>query len=371
MRAAGRLIGDAALAGALVLVGLVGSSFAGSSPRHAEPIDARGYALVVGAAALVAVRRRWPLAVLTTVTVCTAVYLALGYVYGPILLSFMVAVYGAARRAPASRSLVFGLAAIPPMLIHLFVRDTVLGLYGVIPVCAWVLVPYSLGFAFRTRNDAAARARAEAVRQGADTERLRVAQEVHDIIGHGLAAIKMQADIALHVLAKQPGQAEVALAAISRTSSDALEELRATLLVVRRTGAEAERTPVPSLARLGELRERMAESGLYVRLKVVGRPPHVLPVAVDLTGYRVVQESLTNVLRHSGAAEAAVGIRYEAGSVEIVVSNAVAAPVTGGTGSGISGMRSRVHGLGGDFAAGPARRDRFEVQARLPLGGRT
>jgi MYXO-CTERM domain-containing protein len=358
---------DCALATALTLVGVAGSLLVGGSPHSSAPDDAPALTLVVLAGAALAVRRRSPLRVLATVAACASLYLALGYIYGPILISFMIGVYGAARHASAHRSGVGALAVLPPLLAHLFVRDTVLGLYGVIPVCAWVVVPYSLGFALRTRHEAAARARAEAIRTSVDQERLRVAQEVHDIVGHGLAAIKMQADIALHVLARKPDQAAPALEAISRTSGDALEELRTTLAVVRR----AERAPVPGLARVDELRQRMAESGVYVRLVVMGSPRHALPVAVDLTGYRIVQESLTNVLRHSGAGEATVGITYEDHCVRIVVSNPTSAPPATGTGSGIAGMRRRVLDLGGEFAAGPLTHDGFEVRARLPLGGRT
>jgi signal transduction histidine kinase len=363
------LLGDTALAAVLTLVGIVGTAFAGSPSRAEVPIDARGFALVVTAAVILAVRRRWPLAMLAVVTVCTSAYLILGYAYGPILLSFMIAVYTAARHAPLDRAVPYSLAALVLLLIHLLTPGTALGFLGVIPVSGWMIVPFSLGFTVRLRRETAARARTEAIRQSVDDERLRVAQEVHDIVGHGLVAIKMQADVALHVLARKPDQAEVALEAISRTSSQALDELRATLAVVRRTGTDVERSPIPSLAWLDELRQRMAEAGVRVRLETSGEPLAALPVAVDLTGYRIVQESLTNVLRHSGAGQATVSIRYEAGSVLITVSNPVTRYSPGGSGFGIPGMRERVLALGGEFAAGPAPHDSFEVRARLPAGG--
>jgi signal transduction histidine kinase len=360
---------DAALAAALTLAGIVGTGFAGRPPRADVPVDTRGYALVAVAALALAVRRRWPPPVFAAVTACTSVYLALGYAYGPILVSFMVAAYTAARHAPLDRALRYSLVALAAVLVHLFAHGGRFGYFGVLDVAAWVAVPFSAGFALRLRRETAVRARAEAIRESVDDERLRVAQEVHDIVGHGLAAIKMQADVALHVLARKPEQAEVALEAISRTSGEALDELRATLAVVRRTGAGAERTPVPGLARLGELRRRMAEAGVHVRLEHSGAPPAALPTAVDLTGYRIVQESLTNVLRHSGAGRAAVGVRYEAGSVLITVANPVTAPPGGEGGSGIAGMRERVRSLGGEFTAGPRGEDGFEVRARLPTGG--
>jgi signal transduction histidine kinase len=370
MKRARSLLGDGMLAALLTLVGVVGTTFANSPSRAAVPLDARGYALVVTAAMVAAVRRRWPPAVLAVATVCTWAYLILGYAYGPILVAFMLAVYTAARHAPLDRAVPYALAALALMPTHLIVHGHGLGFIGVIDVSAWVILPFSVGFVLRLRRETAVRARAEVIRQSVDDERLRVAQEVHDIVGHGLAAIKMQADVALHVLARKPDQAEVALEAISRTSGQALDELRSTLAMVRRTGTDAGRSPVPGLARLDELRRRMAEAGVHVRLENSGEPLAALPLAVDLTGYRIIQESLTNVLRHSGAGQAVVGIRYEAESVLITIANAVTGYSPGDGGFGIPGMRERVLALGGEFAAGPSPgHDGFEVRARLPTGG--
>ncbi|WP_329369812.1 histidine kinase [Streptomyces sp. NBC_00669] len=410
-RISGWLLGDAVTAVVIAVAGAVGTGFEGSPQRAEVPIDARGFALFVTAALVLALRRRWPLATLAVVAVCTAGYLDLGYAYGPIIATFMIAVYTVARHAPLAGAVPYAVGGLVLVLPHLIVRDSGLGVSGAIPVSAWAVVPFALGYALRLRHETAARARAEVIRQSVDDERFRVAQEVHDIVGHGLAAIKMQADITLHVLARKPEQAEVALEAISRTSSEALDELRAALAVVRRTGAGPERFPVPSLVRLDELRQRMAEAGVYVRLDVDGEAAAALPVAVELTGYRIIQESLTNVLRHSGARQATVGIRYARDSVSIVVTNPVAAnpvvanPVvadpavaappgagasgtsagggagdetagngstgngrSGGGGSGIAGMRERALALGGELTAARSARDTFEVRARLPLG---
>ncbi len=139
------------------------------------------------------------------------------------------------------------------------------------------MVPFAIGVTVRVSMDARARDQAELVRQHVDDERLRVAQEVHDVVGHGLAAIKMQADIALHVLARKPEQAEAALNAISRTSTEALDELRATLAVVRRTDADPALAPAPGLDRLDELRQRMSEAGVDVDLRDHRRAPRRCP----------------------------------------------------------------------------------------------
>jgi signal transduction histidine kinase len=203
-------------------------------------------------------------------------------------------------------------------------------------------------------------------------ERLRVAQEVHDVVGHGLAAIKMQADIALHLLPKKPDQAESALTAISRTSTEALDELRTTLAAVRWTESNAARSPVSGMDRLDDLRRRMSAAGLRVDVEITGSP-RSLPAAVDLAGYRIVQESLTNVLRHGGEMVASVRIGYETDAVVIRISNPaapVAAESTWGNGLGIPGMRTRVTALGGDFTAGTTPDGRFEVHAAIPTDGR-
>jgi len=360
------VLGDVLPPAVLTAVGVVGTNFAGSPP--AVPIDARGFALVATAAMVLALRRRWPLAVFAVVTACTSTYLIIGFAYGPILLSFMLAVYLTARHAPLDRAVPYSLAALVLMLVPLFVHGDRLGLFGVMDVSAWVLMPFCLGLTLRLWRETAVRVRTEAIRRSVDGERLRVAQEVHDIVGHGLAAITMQADVALHVLPRKPDQAKVALEAISRTGGQALDELRATLAVVRRTGGDAGRSPVPSLSRLDELRRGLAEAGVDVRLETSGEPLAALPVAVDLTGYRVIQESLTNVLRHSGAGQATVRIRHQPGSVLITISNPVTGRPSGEDGFGIVGMRARVLALGGDFAAGPSPHDGFEVRARLPAG---
>jgi signal transduction histidine kinase len=370
-------VADIVIALLLTLIGIGGTFGSSSWSAHAGgggpgfaslgcPADGLAFALVIACALVLAVRRRWPLVTLGVTSVLTSAYLLLDYVYGPILLAFIVSVYTVARRRPFTQSLPAALASIAVLLLEFFVRPE-MGLYGLIPASAWVVVPYAAGFVVRQWQESVARDRAETLRQHIDDERLQMAQEVHDIVGHGLAAIKMQADVALHLLAKKPEQAEQALEAISRTSSEALDELRSTLAVVRRTET---RSPVPTLARLPDLRQRMGEAGVQVDMETVGAA-RTLPTVVDLTAYRIVQESLTNVLRHSGAGEARVVLRYEQEKLLVTVVNPVNGPPDPGGGLGIPGMRHRVIALGGDFAAGPTGDGRFEVHASLPTEGVT
>jgi signal transduction histidine kinase len=357
-------VSDAALAVVLAAVTML-SHHAGlaAAQQGGAAMDARGLALIGATGLVLAVRRRWPLPVMAAATGLASSYMLLGYPGGMIFISFAVAVYTVARYRPLIISVPASAVALGLLLPHLFLGDEALS--GLAYAVGWVVVPLGIGVSVRSRQEVSARARADMIRAHVDEERLRVAQEVHDIVGHGLAAIKMQADIALHVLAKKPEQAEKALDAISRTSSQALEELRATLATVREAGGDAGRTPAPSLARLDELRRRMGEAGLQVHVETSGEP-RTLPPVVDLTGYRIVQESLTNVLRHSAAKDVTVAIGYEEHAVRVAVSNPVTGVVRDTGGSGIAGMRHRVLDLGGSFSAGP-RDGQFEVAASLPV----
>jgi signal transduction histidine kinase len=301
---------------------------------------------------------------LAVVTVATSAYLVAGYPYGPVLVAFLIAVYTVAVRLPVRPAGVAVGAALVVLLVHtLWSRGPTPGWFGVLPASAWVVVPFAVGVAVRANREAVARDRAAQARRQADEERLRIAQEVHDVVGHGLAAISMQAEIALHLLPKRPEQAEVALTAISRTSREALDELRITLGAVRRG---ADREPMPGLARLEALRGRLADAGLTVTLRVTGEPRE-LPAAVDLAAYRVMQEALTNVLRHAGVAGAEATVDYAAEAVTVEVLDRGGGGV-GGTGHGLAGMRERVTALGGTLRTGARPDGGWRVTARLPVG---
>ena len=359
--------GDLALAGALAAVcGLV-VGFVDASSAVDRPVDALARVLVGLGGLAVAFRRQAPLATLAVSAVLTSTYLLVGYPYGPVFLPFMVAVYSAARYRPLRSSAPVATGALVLLLAHLATHGAALpGAFGLVPATAWVAVPFAVGVTARAHREAADRDRAETLRRHVTDERLRVAREVHDVVGHGLVAIRMQADLALHLLARRPEQAEKSLRAISRTSGEALDELRATLAEVRQDGASAP----PGLDRLDELRARMADAGLDVRLAVTGTPTG-LSVPVGLAGYRVVQESLTNVLRHGTARRADVTVVHRGGELEITVANPIPRSPAGEPlpGHGIAGMRHRVTSLGGRFSAGPTDDGEFLVRAAIPTGG--
>ncbi|MGC4867167.1 sensor histidine kinase [Micromonospora sp. DT53] len=368
----------AALALVLLGFGLLATGLAGDNQPGSTPVDAASRVLIAVAALALLVRRRAPVVALAVVTVATSTYLLIGYPYGPILVTFLVAVYTVAAWLPVRPAALATGGAFVLLLAHVFFgRGPAPGWTGVLPASAWVVVPFAVGVVVRVSREAAARTRAEEARsrveqarRQADEERLRIAQEVHDVVGHGLAAISMQAEIALHLLPKRPEQAEVALTAISRTSREALDELRVTLGAVRRG---AEREPVPGLARLSALRDRLAGAGLAVEVSVVG-DPRELPAAVDLAAYRVVQEALTNVLRHAGVASAEVTVDYRPDEVTVEVTDrgmgagrAGTAPADEEGGHGLAGMRERVDALGGRLTTGPRAGGGFRVYAGLPV----
>lgn len=375
MRVTRSQVGDAALAAALAVIGIVSTIGVDRTTEVGRTVDAPALVLVAGTALILVIRRRWPLVTLGVAAVLTSTYLILSYPYGLIFIPFVVAVYTAARYHPMRRSAPAAGAALAILLLHLLTNEAAIdGYLGLVPGSAWVAVPYAVGAMVRINREAAERQRAETLREHVYNERFRVAREVHDVVGHGLAAIKMQADVALHVLGKKPEQAEPALRAISRTSAEALDELRATLAAVRRAEDDESRGPAPGVERLDALRDRMSDAGLQVHIGTSGTPRE-LPAAVDLTAYRIIQESLTNVLRHGESHIANVEIAYDTDAVTITVTNPGSGAATGaaperpedrGDGLGITGMRQRVTALGGDFSAGPTAAAGFRVHTRLP-----
>jgi signal transduction histidine kinase len=338
---------------AIVLVACIGGTV------HLAPHHTWALALAVTAAVSLVVRRRWPLVTLGVATVATSIYLVLGYPYGPIQFTVLVATYSVARHRPTRTAAIAAVAAFIVLAVDVVLRIGLgASLIAIVPGSAWIVVPFALGVTMRFYGENRVRQR----NRRADDERLRVAREVHDIVGHGLSAIQMQADIALHVMPKQPEHAAAALAAISRTSREALDELRVTLALAR-DDPEA-REPLPGLARLDALAARTGDSGLPVRIHTIGSP-RLLPGPVDLAAYRVVQESLTNALRHAGPAVATVHVGYHPDAVSVVVLDTGRGGEVG-PGHGIEGMRRRVAALGGTFQAGPAEGGGFRVSARIP-----
>lgn len=325
--------------------------------------------LLVGvAAAATLVRARWP--VLSALIAATAIstYLTLSYPYGPVFGFIVLTVYTVARRRPLRVSVGAAVATLVLLLIHIPVNDASLpGPVAVVPAFAWVAIPFTVGAARRLVVDAERRERIAADQQLVDAERLRLSQEVHDVVGHGLAAIQMQADVTLHVHASQPDRMRAALETISHASQDALDELHATLASIRDggDGRLVDHAPTPGLARIPELCRRVEEAGIKVDLTIDGEP-RPLPPAADVAAYRVLQEALTNVVKHSAHQHADVRIRHGARVVTLEVTNQNLGPAPT-EGIGISGMRRRIVQVGGTFRAGPGpQTGTFQIRAVIP-----
>jgi signal transduction histidine kinase len=363
----------AAAAGAVIVLGS-GPAASGEVPPR-RPLDLLAYALMAVAAAVLLGRRRWPLGVLAVTVGASVVYLTLAYPHGPILVAMSVAMYSVAVRLPVGPSLVACgmtlLAVVTPDLLVMdppLLREAAL----LLAVLSGLLLPaWAIGTVVRLGQEAERRAHQDETRRRADQERLRIAQEVHDVVGHGLAVINLQAGVALHVVGRRPEQAEVALAAIKRSSKEALEELRGTLAVFRRpdNGGGPWR-PAPGLGQLEALAAAMAEGGLPVQVAVTGQRAG-LPAAVELAAYRIVQESLTNVVRHAGSATATVRVRYQPDALVVEIADTGSGGAAGAArpaGHGIAGMQERAAAVSGTLQAGPSGDGGFLVRARLPLG---
>ncbi|MFN2494520.1 MAG: sensor histidine kinase [Pseudonocardiaceae bacterium] len=358
------------------IIQLIGTRGAAVGQPERAPLDAVAIALLlVGPLALLA-RRRYPVLVLGVVLAVTLAYYALDYPYGPVFLSVVVALAGAVLRGHRLIAWVgAGLAYLALLLVQALPGGTPApGLAQVAGVAAWVLVVLMAceGLRIRTERAAeAARSRAEQDRRRASEERLQIARELHDVLAHNISLINVQASVALHLLEEQPEAARGALSTIKQASKDVLTEMRSVLGVLRAVDEAAPRLPAPSLARLDELVARSRDAGLDVQTQVRGDPVP-LPAAVDVAGYRILQEALTNAARHgSNPARATAMITYCPSALTVQVDNqtADAQPADpAGTGNGIAGMRERVTALGGEFSAGrlPGSRE-FRVLASFPL----
>jgi signal transduction histidine kinase len=351
---------EVALPAALLALGLVTLPLLNGYPHLQRPVDGVAAVLVAATAAVTLLHRRRPGPALILAAAATSAYLVAGYPYGPILLVFAVSVYAAGRHLPWRPALAWSAAALAILLLHVFTGAGP-GLLGLAPGAAWVIVPFTVGAARRMVADARAREREETERRIADAERLRIAQEVHDVVGHGLAAIQMQADIALHLRDTRPAMAHEALAAISAASAEALEELRATLAAV----VPGEPAPTPGLARVDDLCDRVRAAGVTVDLTVDGASLP-LPPAADLAAYRVLQEALTNVVRHSARPRADVTICHRTAGVDVRITNQAIGALPA-DGFGITGMRRRVEHVGGTFSA-ESSEGTFAVRAVIPRG---
>ncbi|WOX25931.1 sensor histidine kinase [Streptomyces solicathayae] len=357
---------------------LVGSGFAARNQLDRQPLDVWARLLLLAGPAMLLLRHRYPVPVVFGVAASALAYLAAGYPYGPVFVSVAVACYAAivhGHRRAAWWAL--GLLWIGHVLAgHWLYRylppagDGPAPWGQELPVAGFVVAILAASELVRVRREQWAQQRAEraaAERRRADEERLRIARELHDVLAHSLSVINVQAGVGLALLDGDPEQARSALTTIKAASKEALGEVRQVLDSLRTPG-DAPRTPAPGLDRLPELVEQAAAAGLTVEVDRHGAAAPV-PPNTDLAAFRIVQEALTNVVRHSGSRTARVRIDQAPDALELRIDDD--GPATGGdaggSGNGLAGMRERATALGGTIDAGTRPDGGFRVRARLPL----
>jgi len=313
------------------------------------------------AGVLLAWRRRWPVAVLVAVLALTLAYELGGFPAGPVWLPLLVAFFSAhleGHRLAAAVTLAAGWVAFT--FVSPLVRGEDISAVGAAGLAGWLLVLFAAAEVIRSRRIS----RADTARRQAGEERLRIARELHDVLAHDISLINVQAGVALHLIDERPEQAREALAAIKHASKDALGELRSVLETLRADGP-APLTPTAGLAQLQDVVTGAAAAGLRVETSIEGEAAP-LPAALDLAAFRIVQESVTNVIRHAGTAHAAVRLSYGEHTLEVEVCDEGRGGAANGHGNGLAGMAERAAALGGTLDAGPRPGGGFRVHATLP-----
>ncbi|MEV0808358.1 sensor histidine kinase [Micromonospora sp. NPDC050200] len=368
------------------------------APRPLTDFGNLGYALLMVSGLVLAVRRRWPVPVFVTTALASLVYYGLDFPDGPGWLGLFVALYTLTAYGDGRRSLVVAGVGTTVLSVGWLVAAADIEPRAAI---GWVffrigasVMSAALGESVRSRRVIAAeaqeraelaeRTREEEARARVDAERLRIAREVHDTVAHAIAIINVQSGVTAHVLDKRPEVAREALKTIEQTSSRALREMRAILGVLRDDNNG--RVPYPGLEQIDELTAKARDAGLDIKLEQ-SSPAAPLPSAVGSAAYRILQESITNVIRHVGPTRVTVALNPGIDVLEIRVTDEGRRAAPGddpayphlpaqhptGTGSsarpgrGILGMRERCQLLGGELDAKPTPGGGFEVMARLPL----
>ena len=375
-------IGDAVVA--LVLAGTSVATVVAGVPAFGHP-EAFATALALCSTLPVAVRRRWPIPVAAVLLVANGAELAAAAPHEGALqpyIALVLAGYSVGSRAEGRFSVAlptaFAVLALPVFALALADHQS---LGNEITSYVWLVAAWGVGRVVRgmrhqTRELEAANAelaehREIAAEAAVAVERGRIAREIHDVIAHNVSMIVVQAGAAARVLEADDPRVRSALETIADTGRQTVDEMRSLLGILRADGGEEERAPQPGLADLGSLADRLLESGISVAWHVEGEPQR-LPRAMDLSAYRIIQEALTNSLRHARGAHAEVVVRYGERVLGLDIcdaggsrNGASAAGATPG-GHGIVGMRERAALFGGELTAVPTR-DGFRVTATLPL----
>jgi signal transduction histidine kinase len=334
-------------------------------------------------------RRYRPIGVALVIGGVRVAYDQIGFGFAPFPLGPAIALYTVMdRRTAAWRWVSFAVVAAAIGISqaapgHHQPYDTIFQLMIFLTATAAGLLSRAKRASIEAAQSRADRAEAELDRQSsqaAERERIRIARELHDVVAHHVSLIAVQAEAASSLLPGRPDQARRSVEVIGDTARQALTELRRLLGVLRRPSARLETAPSASLGELGDVLDQVRGTGLEVDFEVEGTPVTLAP-GVDLTAYRIVQEALTNTIRHASAARAAVRLRYEPGYVTVSVTDSGRRPPAAGNGAGtgvpgpglltgaglgLAGIAERVASCGGNLTVGPTGADGFAVTARLP-----
>ncbi|MEU8645883.1 sensor histidine kinase [Streptomyces sp. NPDC048674] len=343
-------------------------------------LDRTAYVLVVLAHLPVALRGRAPLVVLAAVETASVVYISAGY--WPVVSTFgpMLALYTVASVRQARTTAVCAGVFVAVWVYAGIVSDSDAMASVVAQALVFSAVLWRFGYLARRAAELARELRAEQAersRREVAEERGRMARELHDVVAHHMSVVSVQAGLARFVFDSDPATARAALGTIGDASGEALEELRRMLQVLReedlRDPDRGPEAPMPGLARLGDLVERVRAGGVPVELRVEGAPRPLAP-GVELCAYRVVQESLTNILKHAHRAAAVVELRYGEHEMTVVITDdgegAIPDRLPVGGGHGLIGMRERAKLYGGTISIGPRSEGGFAVRLTLPTTAR-
>ncbi|MFF3329690.1 sensor histidine kinase [Streptomyces sp. NPDC002888] len=363
-----------AAAAALLAVAL------GAFVEDGRPLDILGWTLLMAAQVPLAWRRRGPLLTLLAVVLCVAPYHGLDYSHSAAVPVAMVALYTVAATGSSRRTVLTGATVVGVTLV-VNALENPHQLAEILRISGWIVSVLLLGGYIRVhrqyiaaaleRAERAERTREEEARRRVAEERLRVARDLHDLLAHSITLIGVQTSVAAHVLAADPDRLDrtavaKALDDIADTCRTARGELRTTLEVLRDQDTGEGRGPLPGLHGLPDLAETARSAGAKVDLSVDAEE---VPAAVGAAAYRIVQEALTNAVRHGGREGLAVRVEVHAGqgALRVTVTDD-GAGVGGGTpGFGLVGMRERARSVGGTVDAGPLPGEGYEVSAVLPM----
>jgi signal transduction histidine kinase len=349
-------------------------------PSHMTGARAAVSVFYLLAAVTLVVRARCPLAAVALICLSlSAEWIVFGSPesFGSFVLpaigSYSVAAHADRRRAVVGLGMLLATAAVwtlrDPAATSVDKHLQSLAWLAPIPVL-WLIGAYVRRHRLMERGHRANLARLEreaGARRAVEEERARIARELHDAVGHSVSVMTVQASAVRRLLTPEQKRELEALTAVEQTGREALAEMRRMVGVLRDPGDAPTLAPQPGLSQLGKLLEQVRDAGLPVELRVEGDGIQ-LPAGVDLTAYRLVQEGLTNALKHSHAQRAVVLVRYEPKAIEIAVTDdGRGATNTTEGGHGLMGMRERVSVYGGQLSAGPLERGGFELRARLPL----